>query len=727
MRERALAVVAFAALLAGAILWLLGEPGWADAAWGLGAAVVLVPLTVDTARSLFHGDVGVDAIALIAIAGALELGEQLAAAIVALMMSGGAALEAWAAGRARRELRLLVDRAPRVAHRHLDGRVEQVPVEELRVGDLVAIRAGELVPADGVVEGADAIVDESALTGEPLPVTMSAGSAVRSGTTNAGNAFEARVTRPAEDSAYAAIVRLVRAAQGDRARFTRLADRYAVFFLPFTLVVAGTAWAVAGDPTRGLAVMVVATPCPLILAAPIAFVGGQSRAAKAGVIIKGSGVLERLGDARAVLLDKTGTVTSGTPEIERVVPFGTLDEDETLRLAASLDQLSVHVVAESLVRGATARGLRLVAPTAVEEDPGRGIAGVVEGRRVAVGSDGWLESHGYALDGDRGQALSRAGDVGRGIVLVGVDGALAGAIVVTDPLRAGAEALAAELGELGVDRVALVSGDRAVVAREVAASTGIEEVYADQSPADKLAVVERVRAETAGPVVMVGDGVNDAPALALADVGIAMAGRGATVSSEAADVVITVDRADRIPLSIRIGRRSLRIAKQSVVVGLGLSVGAMFVAAFGYLPPVWGALLQEGIDVAVIFNARRALHGNRLSSRRRSRRRGRPSRRRGRRPCAGSPGRRRTDAGSSLAGRRARARRARLPPPIAPARARPRARRRPASAVRRAPPADRRRGRRDGARAACAPAAACRRPSRRTARAASHPPEACRG
>ena len=609
MRERALAVVAFAALLAGAILWLLGEPGWADAAWGLGAAVVLVPLTVDTARSLFHGDVGVDAIALIAIAGALVLGEQLAAAIVALMMSGGAALEAWAAGRARRELRLLVDRAPRVAHRHLDGRVEQVPVEELRVGDLVAIRAGELVPADGVVEGADAIVDESALTGEPLPVTMSAGSPVRSGTTNAGNAFEARVTRPAEDSAYAAIVRLVRAAQGDRARFTRLADRYAVFFLPFTLVVAGIAWAAAGDPTRGLAVMVVATPCPLILAAPIAFVGGQSRAAKAGVIVKGSGVLERLGDARAVLLDKTGTVTSGTPEIERVVPFGTLDEDETLRLAASLDQLSVHVVAESLVRGATARGLRLVAPTAVEEDPGRGIAGVVEGRRVAVGSDGWLESHGYALDGDRGQALSRAGDVGRGIVLVGVDGALAGAIVVTDPLRAGAESLAAELGELGVDRVALVSGDRAVVAREVAASTGIEEVYADQSPADKLAVVERVRAETAGPVVMVGDGVNDAPALALADVGIAMAGRGATVSSEAADVVITVDRADRIPLSIRIGRRSLRIAKQSVVVGLGLSVGAMFVAAFGYLPPVWGALFQEVIDVAVIFNALRALHG----------------------------------------------------------------------------------------------------------------------
>jgi heavy metal translocating P-type ATPase len=608
MRERALAVVALATLLAGGILWLADQPGWADAAWAVGATVVLVPLTIDTARSLLHGDVGVDAIALIAIAGALILGEQLAAAIVALMMSGGEALEAWAAGRARHELRLLVDRAPRIAHRHLDGRVEEVTVEELRVGDLVAVRAGELVPADGVVEGADAVVDESALTGEPLPVTMSPGSPVRSGTTNAGNAFDARVTRPAEDSAYAAIVRLVRAAEGNRAQFTRLADRYAAVFLPFTLVVAGIAWAAAGDPTRGLAVMVVATPCPLILAAPIAFVGGLSRSARAGVIVKGSGVLERLGDARAVLLDKTGTVTSGTPEIERVIPFGMLGADETLRLAASLDQLSVHVVAESLVRGAAARGLRLQAPTAVEEEPGRGIVGVVDGRRVAVGSDGWLESHGYALDGDRGPLFGGDGDTGRGLVLVGVDGALEGAIVVTDPLRVGAESLALELRELGVDRVALVSGDRAPVAHEVAAAAGIEEVYANQTPEDKLAVVERVRAESTGPVVMVGDGVNDAPALAFADVGIAMAGKGATVSSETADVVIVVDRADRIPLSIRVGKRSLRIARQSVVVGLALSVGAMFVAAFGYLPPVWGALFQEVIDVAVILNALRALH-----------------------------------------------------------------------------------------------------------------------
>jgi heavy metal translocating P-type ATPase len=608
MRERALAVVALAALLAGGILWLLDEPGWADVAWGVGAAVVLVPLTIQTLRSLRHGDVGVDAIALIAIAGALILGEQLAAAIVALMMSGGAALEAWAAGRARRELRLLVERAPRIAHREVDSRVEEVSVDELGVGDLVVVRAGELVPADGVVEGTDAVVDESALTGEPLPVTLAAGAPVRSGTTNAGNAFHARVSRPAADSAYAAIVRLVSAAQGDRARFTRLADRYAVIFLPFTLAVAGLAWAASGDPVRALAVLVVATPCPLILAAPIAFVGGLSRAAREGVIVKGSGVLERLGTATAVLLDKTGTVTSGDPEIELVVPFGPLPDDELLRLAASVDQLSAHVLAESLVHGAAARGLSLSTPSQVEEDPGRGIIGVVEGRRVAVGSGGWLQTHGYDADG-RTATLDRELGVGRATILVGVDGQLAGAIVVADKLRRGAEGIARDPRDAGVAYVALVSGDRAEVAREVAASVGIDEVYAEQDPEDKLRVVESVRGRADGTVVMVGDGINDAPALALADVGIAMAGKGATVSSETADVVIVVDRADRIPFSIRVGRRSLQIARESVIAGLGLSVGAMVVAAFGYLPPVWGALFQEVIDVAVIVNALRAVRG----------------------------------------------------------------------------------------------------------------------
>jgi len=329
VKDRVLAIVSLTAIVTGGALWLLGEPGWADAVWGLGAAVVLVPLTIDTARSLLEGDVGVDAIALVAIAGALILGEQLAGAIVALMMSGGGALEAWAAGRARRELRLLVERAPRIAHRYAGDGVEEVAVEELVPDDVVVVRAGEIVPADGVVSGADAVVDESALTGEPLPVTLPDGADVRSGSTNAGNAFEIVVARSAAESAYASIVRLVRTAESDRARFTRLADRYAAVFLPFSLAVAGIAWAASGDPTRGLAVMVVATPCPLILAAPIAFVGGLSRAAGAGVIVKGAGVLERLGTEPPAPAPMPVDEPRPAPAVETVAldagPFADLD------------------------------------------------------------------------------------------------------------------------------------------------------------------------------------------------------------------------------------------------------------------------------------------------------------------------------------------------------------------------------------------------------------------
>ena len=610
LRDRGLPVIALGSIVAGGALWVFGQEGWADFAWAAGAAVVLVPLVLSTARSLLQGDVGVDAIALVAIVWALALGEFLAAAIVALMMSGGAALEAWAAGRARRELRLLVERAPRIAHRYAAGTVQEVKVDELQPGDLVAVRAGEVVPADGAVADREAVIDESALTGEALPVTIARHGHVRSGTANAGDTFDLRVTAPAAQSAYAAIVRLVQAAETDRAHFTRLADRYAAYFLPFSLAVAGIAWLASGDSTRGLAVMVVATPCPLILAAPIAFVAGLSRAARAGIIVKGAGALERLGGAKTVLLDKTGTLTLGQPALERIVPLGDLDAEEALRLAASLDQMSAHVLAESLVRAAAGRGIELALPSGVKEDPGRGILGEVEGHRVAVGSSSWLETNGYVGARDQSRAHDTNDGAGRAKILVGVDGALTAVIVMGDRLRPGAETLAQELHDAGIAHVALVSGDRAEIVAEVARTAGIEHVYADQAPEQKLDVVRAIRGRPGlRNVVMVGDGINDAPALALADVGIAMAGKGATISSETADVVITVDNASRIVLAILIGRRSLHIARQSVVCGLGLSVAAMIVAAFGYLPPVWGALFQEVIDVAVILNALRALRG----------------------------------------------------------------------------------------------------------------------
>ena len=598
-------------LVVGAVLHVLGADTPADVVWACAAVVVLGPLVWSVARTLVRGDVGVDAIALLAIAVALVLGEYLTAVIVSLMLAGGNALEASANARARRELRLLVERAPRIAHRRRGVLVEEVAVDELVARDVVVVRAGEVVPADGTLsDGAEAVIDTSALTGEPLPVTVHAGGEILSGTANAADAFDLVVTRPSAESAYAAIVRLVESATDQRAPFVRLADRYAAFFLPVTLLVAGAAWVASGDPTRLLAVLVVATPCPLILAAPIALVSGLSRAARVGVIVKGAGVIEQLGRARTVLFDKTGTLTLGSPEVERIVSLNGVEPTEALRLAASLDQFSAHVMAEALVHDAERRGYRLTPPTDVREQPGSGIAGTVDRHAVVVGAADWLEELGFAGARVAASASDGANDIGRAKVFVGIDGRLAAMIVMADHLRDDAAGLTSSLRETGIRHVALVTGDSTSVGEEIGRLTGVDRVYSEQRPEDKLEVVKalRARAELC-PVVMVGDGINDAPALALADVGIALGAQGATVSSETADVVITVDRVDRVANAIRIGRRSLGIARQSVLVGMGLSLAAMGVAAAGYLPPVYGAVLQEGIDVVVILNALRALKG----------------------------------------------------------------------------------------------------------------------
>jgi heavy metal translocating P-type ATPase len=605
-RTRLLPLLTLALIAAGGALALAGAATAADAVWAATVVTMLVPLTVSIARTLAAGRVGVDAIALVAMAGALAVGEYLAGAVIALMLSGGNALEASASRRARRELTALLERMPTVAHRRVAGGWEEVAVGELRVGDTVLIRAGELVPVDGTVAGDGATIDESALTGEPLPVAHARGATVRSGAANAGEAFELEATRVAAESAYANIVRLVRAAETQRAPFVRIADRYAAFFLPLTLALAAVAWAASGDPVRAVAVLVVATPCPLILAAPIAIVSGVSRAARAGVIVKGGAAIERLGEARTVLVDKTGTLTLGEPALSEVVALAG-GEDELLALAASVDQLSAHVLAEALVHEAERRGLRLAEPADAVEQPGQGMEGTVEGRRVTVGSGAWLRSRGY--DVERAAGVGGEGDdAGLAKVLIGVEGRLAGVAVMADRLREDARGLASDLRAAGVRRVAMVSGDHRAVAERIGTEVGVDEVHAEQSPEDKLEIVRAMRANPAlAPVVMVGDGVNDAPALALADVGIAMSGPGATVSSETADAVIVVDRVDRVATAIAIGRRSLAIARQSVVFGIGLSAIAMVVAAFGYIPPLAGALLQEGIDVAVILNALRAL------------------------------------------------------------------------------------------------------------------------
>jgi len=613
MTQRLLAFSALAAVSIGGVLHLVGHGAAGDVLWAVCLAVMTVPLGWSVLRSLLHRDVGVDAIALVSIAGALALGQYAAGAVIALMLAGGNALEEFAGKRARQELTKLVQRAPRVAHRKNGQTVEDVSVEHLAIGDCLVVRSGEVIPADGVVAGGEAVVDESALTGEALPVTLRSGEAVRSGTANVGDPFEMRVVRSAAESAYGAIVRLVQEAQTQRAPFVRLADRYAILFLPVTALVAGLAWALSGDPVRALAVFVVATPCPLILAAPIALVAGVSRAARAGIVVKGAGVIEKLGRVRTVLLDKTGTLTIGTAEIDEVFTFNGIGTDELLRLAASLDQLSGHALAQSLVRGAEQRGQVLAFPEQVEERPGRGIEGVVAGHKVAVGSRAWLQERGY--DGETDARLDgneRASGMSR--VLVGVDGLVSGAIILADRPRPDAGQLAPRLQRAGVRHLAMVTGDRTAVAERVAATLRIERVYAEQSPEEKLELVQALRASSElAPVLMVGDGINDAPALALADVGIAMGVAGATIASETADAVIVVDRIDRIAAAVEIGRRSLHIAVQSVAAGLGLSLVAMAFAAFRFLAPVGGALLQEGIDVAVILNALRALRAGPVS------------------------------------------------------------------------------------------------------------------
>ena len=595
--RRLLPVLVLAGIAAGFVVGPL--------AWDVPAGLVALLIAFDILNSLRRGAFGVDVIALLAIAGALAMGEHLTAGIIALMVAGGGALEAFADARARRELASLLDRTPRVAHRQTDDSITDIPVDAVRPGDRLLVKPGEIVPADGTIVAAAATLDESALTGEPIPVTRPPGDAVRSGVVNAGSPLLLLATATAERSTYAAVVRLVRQAEQETAPMVRLADRWALVFLPVTLVLAGGAWLLTGDAQRALAVLVVATPCPLILAAPVALICGISRAAKRGIVVKNGGVLERLARVRTVLFDKTGTLTSGTPRLAGVEAMDGSDPDEVLRLAASLEQASQHVVAAAIVAAARSLDLTLSLPQAVEEIPGGGLSGLVDGRRVLVGSAGLLDAAGLPPPAEG--AVARMAMAAASASWVAVDGHIAGALLLADRIRPETPRALRALRAAGVRRLVMVSGDRATSAESVATLLGLDAVHADLSPAGKIALVRAEHA--AAPTLMVGDGINDAPALAAADVGLAMGARGAAAAAEAADAVLLVDRLDRVPEAVTIARRARAIALQSIVAGMGLSAIAMVVAALGCLPPIAGALLQEAIDVAVILNALRVLVG----------------------------------------------------------------------------------------------------------------------
>ncbi len=606
--DRLLLPVTILALVVGIAAAAAGQTPLADVAWAISTVIVAIRLLVAIVGDLRRGKAGVDVIALLAMVGALLLGEYVAGAVIAVMLATGQALERYAEGRAERELSALLSRAPRVVHRYDGDQLTSPPIEDVRVGDLLLVKPGEIVPVDGLVSGDPAILDESALTGESRLVNRGAGEQVASGSVNAGGPFDLRAIATADASTYAGIVRLVSEAQASKAPFVRLADRYAVLFLPFTLAIAGLAWLISGDPVRALSVLVVATPCPLLLAAPIAIVAGISRSARRGIIVKGGGALEALARARVLLFDKTGTLTAGAPHLAEVETAPDEDPDEVLRLAASVDRVSPHVLAGAIVHAAVLRGLELAFPDDVVEQAGAGISGTVEGRRVAVGNADWVMAQGplpaWAREVRRRSSMEASTNV-----FVEVDGRLVGALVLEDPIRPESPRAIRLLRKAGIERIVMVTGDHPVVADTVAAALGVDGVLAERSPADKVDAVTAERADAVGATVMVGDGINDAPALAAADVGVAMGARGATASSEAADVVILVDRLDRLAEAILIAKRSRRIAIESVVVGMGLSMLAMVVAAFGFLPPVAGAILQEAIDVLVILNALRALGG----------------------------------------------------------------------------------------------------------------------
>jgi heavy metal translocating P-type ATPase len=597
-------------LIAGGVLHWTGVGSAGDVAWiavaGCGIALSLYSMI----QSVLRGRLGVDVIALLALVGAVAVGEYLAGAVISVMLASGRALEGWAAGQARRELQALLERAPKSAHRYQGGGLSTIELDEVFPGDLLMVASGELVPVDGTIASTSAVLDESALTGEPLPVERTLGERVRSGVVNAGGPLDLRATTSAADSTYSGIVRLVSEAEDSQAPFVRLADRYALGFLVVTLVTAGIAWA-AGGASRAVAVFVVATPCPLILAAPVALVSGLSRAAHRGIIVKGGAVLERLAKCTTLLIDKTGTMTVGHPMLVEIACAGSMPADEILGMAASLDQVSPHVLASAVVQTALERKCDLVLPTGVDEIAGRGIRGTVSGHRVAVGKAAWsgvVGTPAWARSARRKARLD-----GALTVFVAIDDTPAGVLVFDDPLRPDAARTIRSLRKGGINRIVMVTGDRAEVADTVGAVIGVDEVLAERSPEEKLDVVslETRRA----PTIMVGDGINDAPALALADVGVAMGARGATAASEAADVVLTVDRLDRLGEATALARRTRRIAIQSMVAGMAMSLVAMAVAAIGLLPAVWGAILQEAIDVAVIFNALRALRGGRAEVR----------------------------------------------------------------------------------------------------------------
>lgn len=594
-----------ATLLVAAVAGVLTATPWNTVSpWLLAGFAVLMAARSAWAmvRELRAGTFGIDILAVTAIVASVAVGEYWAAIVIVLMLTGGEALEDYAANRAKRDLTALLSRAPQLGHRVMaDGSTEDVPIEAVIPGDQVVVRANEVVPVDGTLVSELGVFDESSLTGESLPVERSAGQEVLSGGVNGQAAVVLLVTRAAKDSQYQQIVSLVESAAASTSPMVRLADRIALPFTAVAFVIAGMAWLVSGDPVRFAEVLVVATPCPLIIAAPVAFMAGMSRSAREGAIVKSSATLEKFHRAQAFAFDKTGTLTQGEPSLVEVLATGAIEPDELLRLAASAEQFSAHVLAAAVIKAAIGRGLALAGSTDAEESTANGVTANIDGHTVVVGKRSFISA-------TAGQEIPGAPlDSGELAVYVAIDGTSAGSLVFRDEVRSNARATVDSLRTQGIRRIVMLTGDDRPTAEHVAASLDIDDVRANCLPIDK---VNAVTAITERPVVMVGDGVNDAPVLAAADVGIAMGARGSTAASESADVVILRDDISRVARALTVGRETVNVALQSIWVGIGLSVSLMIIAAFGVLPALIGAWLQEGVDVISILWALRASTGS---------------------------------------------------------------------------------------------------------------------
>lgn len=588
------------AILVGLGLDLAGKDGLAHLVLGGSALIAVVPLLKGMLDDLRTGKYGIDILAATAIITSVILKEYWAGMVIVLMLTGGKALEDYAEARAKSELSALLKRKPKKAHLLRGGKTTDVNVRDVQVGDKLVILPGEVVPVDCVILEGSSSFDESSLTGESLPVDKNENDQVLSGSINIEGAITVRTLRTAQDSQYEQIIKLVRSAAASQSPFVRLADRYSIPFTIVSFIIAGTAWLVSGEVIRFLEVLVVATPCPLLLGAPIALISGMSRAAKHGIIVKTGSALEQLAEVETIAFDKTGTLTRGAPVVADVTTYGKFTKSEVLAYAAALEQSSSHVLAKAIVTAANQQKVKLPKAKQVKEIAGHGVSGRLQGKSILVGRLSLMEDQQVSLP----KSFRRGGSK-QTASYVAVNDQLAGVITFTDEIRPEAKSMLKRLKRLGVRHTLMITGDNAATAQAIAKQLGIENVKADCLPADKMHAIEGIKNR---PVAFVGDGVNDAPVLTAADIGVALGARGSTAASESADVVIMLDDVGRVSKSVEIAQRTFAIARQSILIGIFISLGLMAVFSTGRFKAVHGAAIQELVDITVIVNALRA-HG----------------------------------------------------------------------------------------------------------------------